>query len=131
MPAATAAHARSSISPYVICAAAWAVPGAGHLWLGRRQKGVTFLVTLTVMFGLGLWLEGRLFPIQFTEPMVGLMAIADLGMGAPYVIARLLGVGGGRVVAITYEYGNTFVIVSGLLNMLVVLDAFDVAGGRK
>jgi uncharacterized protein DUF6677 len=34
-------------------------------------------------------------------------------------------------VAITYEYGNTFVIVAGLLNMLVALDAFDIAKGRK
>jgi hypothetical protein len=34
-------------------------------------------------------------------------------------------------VAITYEYGNAFGIVAGLLNMLVVLDAFDVAEGRK
>ena len=33
--------------------------------------------------------------------------------------------------AITYEYGNTFVIVAGLLNMLVVLDVFDIAKGRK
>jgi hypothetical protein len=131
MPAATAARARSTVSLYLVCAAAWVVPGAGHLWLGRRQKGVTFLVTLTVMFAFGLWLEGRLFPLEFTDPMVGLMALADLGLGAPYFIARLLGVGDGRVVAITYEYGNTFVIVAGLLNMLVVLDAFDVAEGRK
>jgi hypothetical protein len=110
---------------------AWAVPGAGHLWLGRRQKGVIFLVTLTAMFVIGLWLEGRLFPFVFSEPLVGLAAVADLGVGAPYLLAKALGLGGGRVVAVTYEYGNTFVIVAGLLNMLVVLDAFDVAEGRK
>ena len=52
-------------------------------------------------------------------------------MGLPYVVAKMLGGGGGRVVAITYEYGNTFLIVAGLLNMLVVLDVFDVAQGRK
>jgi hypothetical protein len=32
---------------------------------------------------------------------------------------------------VTYEYGNAFLIVAGLLNMLVLLDAFDVAEGRK
>ncbi len=52
-------------------------------------------------------------------------------MGIPYVLAKALGAGAGRVVAITYEYGNTFVVVAGLLNMLVVLDAFDIAQGRK
>ena len=31
----------------------------------------------------------------------------------------------------TYEYGNAFLIVAGLLNMLVVIDAYDVALGRK
>ncbi len=33
--------------------------------------------------------------------------------------------------AVTYEYGNAFLIVAGLLNMLVVLDAWDIAVGRK
>ena len=33
--------------------------------------------------------------------------------------------------AVTYEYGNTFLIVAGLLNALVVIDAFDIAMGRK
>ena len=42
-----------------------------------------------------------------------------------------LGFGTGDVTAITWEYGNTFTIVAGLLNMLVVLDAFDITQGRK
>ena len=39
--------------------------------------------------------------------------------------------GQGDVVAATYEFGNTFLIVSGLLNMLIVLDVYDLATGRK
>ena len=42
-----------------------------------------------------------------------------------------MGHGAGQVTAITYEYGNAFAIVAGLLNMLVVLDAWDIAEGRK
>jgi len=131
MRAATAEPAQATSVIYLICAAAWFVPGAGHLWLGRRQKGVAFLLALTMMFTFGLWLEGRLFPFELTQPLVVLAAIADLGIGMPYFAAKALGAGAGRVVAITYEYGNTFVIVAGLLNMLVVLDAFDIAKGRK
>ena len=115
----------------IVCVLAWAVPGAGHLWLGRREKGVIFLVALTFMFAFGLWLEGRLFPFEIGQPLVALAALADVGMGVPYLIAKALHLGGGRVVAITYEYGNAFIIVAGLLNMLVLLDAFDVAQGRK
>ena len=42
-----------------------------------------------------------------------------------------LGLGGGDVRAVTYEYGNTFLLVAGLLNYLAMLDAFDIAVGRK
>jgi hypothetical protein len=139
MPATTADRVQPDATTYLICAAAWLVPGLGHFWLGRRQKGVVFLVALTLMFVFGLWLEGALFPFQITvfpsvgipEPLVTLGALADLGVGLPYLLARASGAGAGRVVAITYEYGNTFLIVAGLLNMLVVLDAFDIAKGRK
>jgi hypothetical protein len=131
MRATAASQAHSTTNTYLICAAAWAIPGAGHLWLGRWQKGITFMVTLVLMFAFGLWLEGRLFPFEWSQPLVALAAFADLGMGIPFLIARAMGAGAGRVVAITYEYGNAFLIVAGLMNMLVVLDAFDAAQGRK
>ena len=101
------------------------------VWLGRRAKGLVFLVVLPLMFACGLWLEGTLAPFDATQPLVFLAACADLGNGAPYVLAALAGLGEGRVVAPTYEHGNTFIIVAGLLNMLVCLDAYDVALGRK
>jgi hypothetical protein len=131
MRATAADQVHTPANTYLICAAAWLVPGAGHLWQGRLQKGLTFLITLPLMFATGLWLEGRIFPFQPAEPLVALAAIADIGIGVPYFIAKALGAGGGRVVALTYEYGNAFIIVAGLLNMLVVLDAFDIAQGRK
>lgn len=83
------------------------------------------------MFAIGIALEGRLFPFEPSQPLVALAAIADVGIGIPYFIARSLGLGGGRVVAVTYEYGNAFLIVAGLMNLLVVIDAFDIASGRK
>lgn len=114
----------------LLCLAAWAIPGSAHLWLGRR-KGLVFLVTLPLMFAFGLALEGRLFPFELSEPLVALAAFADLGAGIPYFIAHALGYGNGIVTAATYEYGNAFLIVAGLLNVLVIIDAFDIALGRK
>jgi hypothetical protein len=114
-----------------LCLAAWAIPGVGHVWLGQRTKGVIFLVAIPLMFAIGLAIEGRLMPFVFSEPLVGLQALANLGNGIPYFIASALGQGMGDVRAVTYEFGNTFVVVAGLLNMLVVIDAYDVAIGRK
>ena len=131
MPSAGSERAHTPLHTYLICAAAWAVPGAGHLWLGRYQKGIVFLLALPLMFACGLWLEGRLFPFELSQPLVALAAFADIGVGVPYFAAKAAGAGAGRVIAATFEYGNTFLIVAGLLNMLVVLDAFDTAQGRK
>jgi hypothetical protein len=115
----------------LLCLASWAVPGAGHLWLGRRSKGLVFLLALPLMFAIGLAIHGCLFPFDRSEWLVALAAVADVGIGVPYFIASGLGYGAGEVRAVTYEYGNAFLIVAGLLNLLVVIDAYDIALGRK
>jgi hypothetical protein len=129
VPASASVRSQSP-NHILVCAAAWAVPGLGHLWLGRR-KGILFLVVLMAMFVIGLRLHGRIFSVELSEPFVALMALANMGVGLPYFVARGMGYGAGIVTAVTYEYGNTFLIVSGLLNALVVIDAFDISMGRK
>ncbi len=128
---ATTAERAQTANPILICLVAWLIPGGGHLWQGRRQKGLVFLLALPAMFVVGLWLNGRLFPFELSQPLVALEAFANAGMGLPYLIASAMGFGQGVVTAASYEYGNAFLIVSGLLNMLVVIDAYDIALGRK
>ncbi|MGD9906245.1 MAG: DUF6677 family protein [Vicinamibacterales bacterium] len=130
MRASTVDRAQT-IPPLAASAVAWAIPGAGHLLLGRRQKGLIFLVALTTMFAVGLGLSGRLFPFAGGEPLVLLAALASRGMGLLALAAGWMGAGQGVVTAASYEYGNAFLVVSGLLNSLVALDAYDVAAGRK
>jgi hypothetical protein len=115
----------------LLCLASWAVPGLGHLWLGRRSKGLIFLIALPLMFAIGLAFKGRIFPFDLSDPLVALEAVADFGIGLVYFLAAPFGFGRGDVRAVSYEYGNTFLIVAGLLNLLVVIDAYDVALGRK
>lgn len=122
------ANAPSNVLLFLL---AWLIPGAGHFALGKRQKAIVFGVVLTLMFVIGLLLRGRLFPFTPGDPLVALAAAANVMAGLPYVVARLAGAGAGVVTAVTYEYGNTFLIAAGLLNTLVVLDAFDVVRGRK
>ena len=129
MPATATVRAQSP-NHVLICAAGLLVPGLAHLWLGRR-KGLVFIIVLPAMFAFGLLLEGRIFPVDFSQPLVALAALANMGIGLPYIVARVMGYGAGNVIAVTYEYGNTFLIVSGLLNTLVVIDAFDISMGRK
>ena len=60
-----------------------------------------------------------------------LAAVAEWALGLPRIVAARRRPGHGDVVAATYEYGNTFLIVAGLLNTLVVLDAIDAREGAK
>ena len=58
--------------------------------------------------------------------------MADLGIGLAVLRRRRARARRAATSApVTYEYGNTFLIVAGLLNLLVVIDAYDVALGRK
>ncbi|HUF47024.1 MAG TPA: DUF6677 family protein [Vicinamibacterales bacterium] len=110
---------------------AWLVPGAGHFLNGQVQKASVFGVTLLLMFAFGLGFGGRLFPLQSGDILVLLAALAEWGLLLPRAVAVGVGAGRGDVVAATYEYGNAFLIAAGLLNVLVVMDAADLATGRK
>ncbi len=119
-------------SPRVACFLAWLLPGAGHLYLGRRTKGLIFLGVLGVLFVLGVLMHSRLqLYLGFEDPLALLFSVAQMAVGLPYFEARVLGFEAGEVTAVTYEYGNTFTAVAGLLNILIVLDAYDTAVGRK
>jgi hypothetical protein len=63
-------------------------------------------------------------------PMLG-----DLGAGLLYIACWFMGVGfshdAQQAAWPTFEYGWTFLLVAGLLNYLAMLDAFDIAAGRK
>lgn len=110
---------------------AWLFPGAGHLLQGQSVKALVFGAMLVPMYVCGLALGGRLFAFHGVEPLMLLAAGAQWMMGATRVVAGWAGYGAGDVVAASYEYGNTFLIVAGLLNVLVMFDAGDVARGRK
>lgn len=116
------------------------VPGAGHLYLGRRGRGLAFLFAIGTLFVVGIALQARLdVHLGLDDPLGSLLSIAQAAAGLPYFIARALGYGvysdqaalDQAVKSVMFEYGNTFTAVAGLLNILVMLDAFDVGVGRK
>jgi hypothetical protein len=127
-----ASAARDSSRTVAAGLLAWVWPGLGHLFLGRRGKGLVLMGSILALFVLGVAMDSRLqMHLGLEDPLALLFSFAQMGVGAPYVLARLLGYEAGLVTSPTYEYGNTFTAVGGLLNVLVILDAIDVARGRK
>jgi hypothetical protein len=129
----SAGRAASSDHPSVLALtlAGWLVPGAAHAMVGQFRKAIVLFAILVVMFAFGIASGGRLFPFVPSDPLLFLAALAEWALGLPRIVAALAGYGQGDVIAVAYEYGNTFLIAAGLLNTLVVLDACDVATGRK
>ena len=114
------------------CLLAWLLPGAGHLYLRRTGKGLVFLGAIGALFVMGLAMDSRLqMAVGLDDILASLFSLAQMAIGLPYVVARMLGYEAGLVTSVTFEYGNTFTAVAGLLNILVVLDAYDIAVGRK
>jgi len=123
---------KQSRSAVAACLFAWLIPGAGHLYLGRRAKGAALLVAILLLFVLGVSMDARLqFYFGVEDPLAFLRSAAQMANGLPYLIARGLGFQAGDVTSVLHEYGNTFTEVGGLLNVLVILDAHDTALGRR
>ena len=115
--------------------AAWAVPGLGHVLQRRFLRAGLLGGAVWGMFFIGLALGGHLYKVTDSglSALVQLLPMsANVGAGLLYVICWLTDTGfAEQAQRMTYEYGNTFLLVAGLLNYLSALDAFDIAAGRK
>ena len=114
-----------------LMAAAFLVPGLGHLLLGRRLRASVFAAVIVVAFVVGVLLQGELMFPQAGDPLSYLAFVAGLGNGVLFIAARLLGLAEGVVTSASYEFGNTFLLTAGMMNLLLVLDTHDMAVGKK
>jgi len=111
---------------------AYVIPGAGHFYLGRRKRALAYFAIIVVLFLLGLAIKGGVYTLAESRDslLVRLATFGSMGSGALYFIAvakaRL-----GDIFSATYEYGRMFTLSAGLMNLLLVLDCFDIVRGRK
>lgn len=120
-----------SAKTYLICFVAVLLPGLGHAILKKWDRAIVFFSCIFFMFAFGLYLQGELFAPSYDSIFSMMKFIADAGSGLFYWVSWLRGFGAGDPTAYAYGYANVFLYVAGLLNMLVVIDVFDIAMGRK
>ncbi|HEU4400546.1 MAG TPA: DUF6677 family protein [Candidatus Polarisedimenticolia bacterium] len=140
-------------APWVACLLAWLLPGLGHLFLGRKRRGAVFFVVVLLTLALGIVSDGAAALIDPGQPLTMLATFDNLALGPLELVSRYATYG--RMVyrlspdetdrerqelteklrkhvrSVAYEYGNTFLLTAGLMNILLILDAFDIATGRK
>ncbi|HEX8284284.1 MAG TPA: DUF6677 family protein [Pyrinomonadaceae bacterium] len=122
------------MNPWLIGFISWLVPGLGHLLQGRTLRGALSGITILLMFVLGIMIGGHIYGLRETNE--GLLSIlfglCDLGSGILYFFSRFAGLAvNERPEQATAEYGSVFLMVAGLLNLILALDAFDIRAGRK
>ncbi|HXD30985.1 MAG TPA: DUF6677 family protein [Pyrinomonadaceae bacterium] len=136
----TESESRAGIRPWLLGTAGWFIPGAGHALQGKWIRAIILGGAVWVSFVAGLSMGGHMFSVSGGETGLATLlqvppTIANLGSGILYLVCWFLGVGfaddPAHAALATYEYGNTFLLIAGLLNYLVMLDAFDVSAGRK
>lgn len=110
---------------------AWLVPGLGHVYLKRPLRGIAFFVLVVVAIIVGSRLQGNLYqPVQ-GQPLTLLATAASMGMGFIYFLLRFALHYQGDIAGAGYEYGTAFLLTAGLMNLLLVLDAWDIVRGKK
>jgi Family of unknown function (DUF6677) len=121
----------SSGSLIGLCAAAWAIPGLGHFLLGCKGKALVLFLSIVGMFAFGLAMQGQFFATGSGIYLHTLGYFAELSVGLPMPATTFFGYGGGDTYFVCSDYGTAFLIAAGMLNVLTILDTYDIALGRK
>lgn len=120
---------------------AWLLPGFGHLFLAQWLRGLAFALLVGATTAVGVVLRGRLFwfgygvsaaPVDPMTPpesplLVAAASVVSIGLGLPAAALRWLAGYQGDLTAPGYEYGTAFLLTAGLMNLLLVFDAWDEA----
>ncbi len=111
--------------------AAWLVPGLGHLLLGRWGRALVFFVAVAGLVLTGYWLRGNVFPPHSADLFGALGFLSDASTGVLYYFSHFFEAAGPDVSRAAGDYGTRFIAAAGVVNLLAVLDAVEIATGRR
>lgn len=110
---------------------AWAVPGLGHLVQRRWIRAAAFFLAVGGLAMSGYLMRGNVFHIHSEDPFGTLGFLADAGSGVFYLLSRFLESAGPNVSRAIGDYGTRFIAAAGIVNVLGVCDAYEIARRRR
>ena len=116
--------------------AGWIIPGAGHFMLKKTGRGALLFGSVLLMFLFGLSMSGMMFtPEKGADYLTTLINyggfVCDLAAGGMYLLATMFGYAQPDMAGAVHDYGTKFLVTAGLLNILAMADAFEIATGKK
>ncbi len=116
-------------------ALAWLIPGAGHFLLKRAGRGAILAASVILMFLLGIMMRGAMFQPQSGDVLTTIIYvggfIGNLASGILYLLSNWLGYNQPDVAGHVHDYGTKFLVGAGLLNIMAMVDVFEIATARK
>jgi hypothetical protein len=116
-------------------ALAWIIPGGGHFLLKRTGRAALLLASVLSMFLFGLMMRGEFLKPQGGDLLTVLIYyggfVCNVLSGLPYLMATWLGYSQPDVAGAVHDYGTKFLVTAGLLNVLAMVDAYEIAVGKK
>ncbi len=116
-------------------ALAWLVPGGGHFLLKRPGRGALLSLSVLAMFLFGLMMRGAMFQPQSGDLLTTIIYtggfVGDVCSGILYLLAVWLGYAQPDMAGHVHDYGTKFLVAAGLLNVLAMVDAYEIAAGKK
>ena len=113
----------------------WLVPGGGHFLLKRNGRAVLLLVSITLMYLCGLLMRGAMFQPQSGDLLTVLINtggfLGDVASGILYLVTVMLGYNQPDLPGAVHDYGTKFLVTAGLLNILAMVDVYEIAARRK
>jgi len=113
----------------------WLLPGGGHFLLKRSGRGLLLLVAVSGMFICGLMMRGAIFTPQYGDLLSTLINtggfIGDVCSGILYLLSAWLGYSQPDQAGAVHDYGTKFLVTAGLLNILAMVDVYEIAARRK
>jgi hypothetical protein len=113
----------------------WLIPGGGHLLLKRRVRGGLILGAVALTFLFGIMLRGIMFEPKTGDLLTTIIYcggfLGDLSSGIFYLLASWLGYAQPDLAGHMHDYGTKFLVTAGLLNILAMVDAYEIAAGKK
>ena len=113
----------------------WLVPGGGHFYLKKWNRGALLLFAIAGMFVFGLLMRGRMFEPGDSDLFNAILNwggfVGDMANGALYFLVTWMGYSQPELPGAVADYGAKFLVCAGLLNILAIIDAYEIAVGHK
>jgi len=115
--------------------AAWVVPGGGHFLQKKSGRGILILASVGLMFLFGMFMRGMMFTPERGDILTTLINyggfVCDVASGVFYFAAAMFGYAAPDMPGAVHDYGTKFLVTAGLLNILAMVDSYEIAIGKK